>query len=290
MGISILRISGILFVFLVNSSCSNVLEKFANVNTDAANYEEAQKKLNAGEYAEAEFYFSRLSAGFASDSEVKLQWASALAGQCGYTFTSIFNSLSSGDPLFLTSMKVFQQKSYSLEKCTSAKLKLEEISTDPSLRNVDQNLFMLILGFARIGGALRNDADIDSTGNLGDGSMDGGFNACTVGAGTTANGTMSDDEIDEVILGLGLVLQNLTFVSAALGGGADSISDVSDACSALTPVPLPVNPCTITDSSQITPAVRTLIRQIVHTSSTHPSLPFGIGGCANADVTTCCGL
>ncbi len=290
MGFSLLRFFCLLFTLTVSSSCSNVLERFADVNTDAANYEEAQKKLNGGEYSEAEFYFSKLSPAFASNPEVKLQWASALAGQCGYTFFSIFGSLGSGDPLFLSAMKAFQQKSYSLDKCTAARLKLEEISSDPALRSVDQNLFMLVLGFARIGGALRNDADIDSIGNLGDGAMDGGFNACTVGAGNNADGELSDAEIDEVILGLGLVLQNLTFVSAAIGGGADSITEISDACGALTPVPLPVNPCTITDSSQITGAVRTAIRQIVHTNNTNPTMPLGIGGCNNADVTTCCGL
>ena len=277
-------------------SCSNIFEKAASKTTDEAILEDATKALDSLNFDSAISKFSELSTEYKTRQDVIEQWAWALAGKCGMDFITFFTNLGqatlSGSTIFRYFMSAFDQVVIDPASCKLAEEKMNEISPSPSSRNANQNLFMMILGMVKIGTYLRYEADRDSTSSLGDGSMDAGFDACTVSAtDLPANppviGQFSDNDIKQIVTGLGQVIMNFTAVGASVLGtdATAALSGLTTTCAAL-----PTNPCNITDPANVDATTVTLMRQLLHTAPTNPALALGIGGCTNADVTQCCGL
>ncbi len=277
-------------------SCSNIFKAAATKTSDEAILEDAIKALDALDYTTSITNFNALSANFKAKPAVIEQWAGAYAGKCGLDFVTYFTNLGSasltGSTLFRYFMNAFKQVSIDPNSCRLAELKMNEISTDPTVRTASQNLFMMILGMVKIGTYLRYEGDRDSTGSLGDGTMDATFNACTVSATDLPGnpptvGQFSDADIKQIVTGLGQLLLNFAAVgSSFLGSGASSsLSTLTTACALLTP-----NPCNVTDTNNVTAGMVTQMRQLIHTAPTNPFLALGIGTCTALDVTTCCPL
>lgn len=278
-------------LWFCTSGCSNIFEETADKTTDAALYEEALKKVDALEFDAALSYFEQLSPSFAANNEVREQWAGALAGKCGLDFIEFFNTISStgtGATLFQQFMASFVGKELSPEHCVLAEEKINEISTSPLSRTSSQNLFMMILGMAKIGTLLRHEADNAEDSGLGDAAMDAGFDGCLVdNTDTYGNDSFSDADIKQLVTGVGQIFENFAVVGDNIAGGetSNNLTLISTNCSALSP-----NPCTITDPDNVDNDTVTNMRYLIHTSGTNPTFPIGIGGCNNVDITQCCAL
>lgn len=270
------QILSILMSFsVVLSGCSNVFEKFAVKDTDAALYEDATKALNAGNYDLSLEKFNALSAGYKSNPDVKKYWAGALAGKCGMDFTSLLDSLTNADlsstAAFKFFMNLFTGKTVHPEYCTQAETQMKEIWGQRSATQGEQ-LFMVLLSMAKMGTYLRSKADNDGAGNLGDGNTDAGYNSCN---NTDDDHHLTDAEVTEVVTGFSQLLLNITaFTATTFAGSAASINNIQAACAAFTP-----NPCATTDAASVDASMIATMRDLLETNGTYPT-PIGIGSCS----------
>lgn len=266
----------IVAALLVSSCGGNFFKDMSQRDTDAAKYEDALKAIDRGNYQEAIDLFATMSTSFQTETKVRENWAGAYAGLCGQEFITLVDGLAnaSGVP-FLFFMQAFNGLTVTPSACRSAQLKMEEMGTSLQ-RTSDQNLFMFILGVSKIGTNLKAVADITPA----DGSTDAGFSSCGNQTG------MTNSQVDEVITGFGLILDNLTAIGSSLSGSSAvaAISAFNASCQAATG-----GSCTITDPTTISTPVRNLFRELIMTSD------FGIGtACTSSQVlptggsTICC--
>jgi hypothetical protein len=263
--------------------CSNVLQSASNKTTDAALYEDAQKAMDSSNWDEALAKFGSLSSSYRQKTEVIEAWAGAYAGKCGLDFISYFTSLTSASlsstTIFKYLMNAWTQKVINPQYCTLAQSKMEEISTNPANRSIDENVFMAILGMVKIGTYLRYYTDKDGANGGGDGSLDAAVNVCTNNASNLA-----DTNLDEIITGMGLITTNLTALTSVIGAGdiTNAFDAINTACAASP------GSCSKTSTSSINNTDRDLYRDLLNTSQTNPTVGAGIGACANAVFTLCC--
>lgn len=263
-----LSLSLILFI-----GCANIFEPAGDKNSDEALYEEAQKYVNDSDYDSAIEKFEAISATFLAQEEVRKAYAGALAGKCGLNFLEYFNSLSGASSvIFKWFMNAFTDKVIDPDSCAEAQAQMELLSESKGSLDDGEKLFMAILGMVKIGTNMRHKADVDGASNLGDGSMDAGFNVC---ANVNDTSHFTDDEMKQIITGFGLVLLNIS----TLGSNGNNLGDVSDACDDITP-----NPCEITDVDSVTADSIDFFRNLIDSTT------YGIGSCANtgALILTCC--
>lgn len=187
--------------------------------------------------------------------------AGAYAGRCGFNFLTFVGSLgNSSGAVFKFLMNSFTDATVSPDDCYEAQKVIETIGTGTQLTS-DQQIFMALLGMAKMGIYLRNDADTNQ-----DGATDGTFDSCD-------SSKLSDAHVKQVITGLGLFLT----YSAALSTGGSATSDLTDLsgiCGAA---------CSITDpsSSSLDSTVTDSFRDIIK------SLQYGIESC-DPLLPTCC--
>ncbi len=268
---------------LAMTGCSNIFEDASNKNSDEALLEDARKSINDQDYDTALAKFDAMSADFKTGTDIIEMWAGAYAGKCGLDFISYFGSLGTTtmgtNTIFKFLMSAWSQKVISPSHCTLAQQKLEEISANAAERTNSQNLFMAILGMVKIGVYLREYADKDGTGNLGDGTPDAAVNVCT-----NNSSNLPDAALDEVITGMGLLTNNLAYLTAALAAGdiTTALDTLNTACG------LSPGTCGKTDPSTITNGDRDSFRDLLSTSQTNATAPVGIGSCTDAGVTPCC--
>lgn len=271
----------ILVVFLFCVACSNIYQGMSNTSTDEAMLENAKMAMDEQNWDTALTEFGSMSSGFKARNDVREAWATVLAGKCGlnfYTFLATVSSANlSSSTFFKFLMNVYTGKVVSPTHCAQAQAKLEEISTDPNSRTESQNLFMAMLGLVKMGTYLRTYADRNGTGNLGDGTAE--VNVCTNDASN-----LPDSVLDQIITGLGLVTKNSSALTAVVGSGAISstIGNLTTFCSATPGL------CDTTDATAITGSQRASFRDLLNTSSTNATAPFGVGSCSNILVTPCC--
>ncbi len=277
-----LKISFSCLVLLLNSSCQNVFKNGANKTSDEALYEDAQKAMDSLSWDEAITKFAGLSANFKSKPEVIEQWAGAYAGKCGLNFITYFANLGSSDLTGSTIFKYFMNQftgiAVSPQHCSLAQTKMEELGFTAGARSASQNLFMAILGMVKVGAYLRGIADVDGTDNLGDGTADGTYDSCD------SSVNLMTDELNEVITGMGLITENIAYLTAALGGSAGAVGDALDDLAAV----CGGGACGITDPADVTVTERDLFRDLLKTGTLNPTAPMGIEACADVGVTTCC--
>lgn len=257
----------------LSSGCSNIFKEAANKDSDESKLEDIRKMLNDKQWDEALAKLEALSDSQKSQVAVLETWASVYAGKCGLDFIAYFDALGSADlsssSMFKYFMNAFTGVAVVPEACQSAQEKIEEISVDPAERSSSQNLFMAILGMVKIGTNLRDIADADGTDNLGDGTTDVGFDACS----------MTKDQANAVMTGVGLISSNLTALTDTLSSGAitDALGDLDSVCS---------GNCGKTDGTLVTDPERLLLINLIATSPSNPNpgLNLGIGSC-NKDIT-----
>lgn len=285
-GMSKQILSIVLCFAVVVSGCSNLFEKMAVKDTDAALYEDATKALNAGNYDLSLEKFDQLSSGYLSNPDVKKYYAGALAGKCGMNFTELLNSLGSVDVssmgIFQYFMNLFTGREISPEHCTLAETQMKEIWAVRS-RTQGEQLFMVLLSMAKMGTYLRNKADKDGASNLGDGSTDGSFNECS---NVDDDDHLTDAEVTEIITGFSQLLLNITSFSASLSGSVDSsVAAINALCNS--PFVDPAT-CTTTEAANVTPAMVLQMRDLIAAGAGYVP-PIGIGACATpSDLEDCC--
>ncbi len=247
---------------VVLSSCGgNFFQLTAKKDTSEAIYQDARSALNNLDYDTA---ISKITELQTKDSTFYLRCekvdgikvcpredlAGAYASKCGLNFVNFVSSLtsSSGSP-FLFFMQKFKSIAVSPSNCYEAQKVIESFSASSTGRTSEQNLFMAILGMAKMGTYLREVADVDQ-----DGSTDATFDSCN-------SAKISDNSLRHVISGMGLVIDNLTAVTAVLSGNSSALTDldtIKTACNAASP-----GACSITDpnsASYNSTVVRNLLK------------------------------
>jgi hypothetical protein len=255
-------------------SCSNLFKLAANKTSDKALFYEAEKLIDEQKYTEAITYLDQLSTTFAADNKVRIIYATAYAGACGMEFITFFGSIKGGvsGAFFKTFMNLFTNRSATPNYCVLAERKIKEIGATATTRDTateekESNFFMAILSMAKIGAYLRTKADTDN-----DGLKDASFDICTNDATTG----FTSAEVDEIVTGFGLFIENLPYLL-----GAGSTASISGPITTLCPT------CLITDTSSIPDEptrliIRSLYRDLLNSSTT------GIGSCTDNPAITCC--
>lgn len=260
--------------------CSNFLESFSNKNSDNSLYEAGVLAMNESNWDLALAKFEALSPTYFASEEKKLMFASAYAGKCGLNFISYAANLGSvslgGSTLFSYFMNQWTGIAIYPSSCASAEQWINAISTDPNARSGTANFNMMILAMVKVGVYLRNNADIDGVGNLGDGTTDPTFDSCA--ATPVGSGVLDDNQAKEVVSGFANFLVNATSNLSSLS------SDLQTAITALTAVcsTLAVNPCAMTESSGVSVGAVAAIRDLLKSGTT------GIEACMAGDPNTCC--
>lgn len=212
--------------FSLSSCGGNFFQLTAKKDTSEAIYQDARSALNNLDYDTA---ISKITELQTKDSTFYLRCekvdgikicpredlAGAYASKCGLNFVNFVSSLtsSSGSP-FLFFMQKFKTIAVSPSNCYEAQKVIESFSASSTGRTSEQNLFMAILGMAKMGTYLREVADIDQ-----DGSTDATFDSCD-------SAKISDNSLRQVISGMGLVIDNLAAVSAVLSGSSSALTDL----------------------------------------------------------------
>ncbi len=250
----------LLFVFLFSSCSGNLFQELSSKTGDDDYILEAQEYLNNEDYDSAILILTtKLSSAGQQTVKAREVLASSYGGKCGLNFIEYTDSLASSTTgsAFAVLMAPFIGVAVAPEHCRSALDTMQLIGT-PTTRTLNQNAFTSILGMVLIGTALRGYADLAPA--LGDGTAD--VNICS---------GMTDDQIDDVVLGFGFMSENFGAVSSSLIGGSSSTSldAVINTCTSAAGAS-----CQITDPVNITPAIRDTVRDLVNTSE------YGIGAFA----------
>jgi len=250
---------------LVNLFCfgcnQNLMGDLASKTSDDYFYEEATKANNAQNYDGAIIIITeKMSARYQGYAKAKELLASAYAGKCGLNFLNYVDSLSktTATAPFLFMMTPFVGVSTDVNYCKLAISTMESIGAS-AYRTSGQNMFVAILGLSLMGTGLRQNAD--KTPALGDGTAD--VNLCT---------TVTDSQIEDVIIGFGYFTLNIGFVSASLigSGSLSALTNLNSVCTTQAGVS-----CTVTDPSGLSAPTRTALgaffRRLLNTSQ------YGIG-------------
>ncbi|MBL7543897.1 MAG: hypothetical protein JNL11_08775 [Bdellovibrionaceae bacterium] len=204
----------------------NLFQLTAKKDTPEAIYQDARDALNEQEYDVAIAKILDLKAkdaAFYARCEkvdgIKIcpreDLAGAYASKCGLNFVTFVSSLTSstGSP-FLFFMQKFKNVAVSPSHCYEAQKVIETFGATSGVRSSEQNLFMAVLGMAKIGTHLRDVADVNQ-----DGTTDTTYNSCDASS-------ISTDYLRQVISGMGLVIDNVAAVSAVLSGESDALADL----------------------------------------------------------------
>lgn len=254
----------VLILSLLSHSCGpNVLSGLSSQTSDDYYLEEATKANNAQNYDYAlDVLLNKLSAGAQAKVTTKELLASAYAGKCGFNFIEYVTSFAdnTANAVFDVMMQPFVQVEAAPEYCLLALQTMDSIGT-PAQRTANQNTFSAITGLVFMGISLRAYADKDGTNNNGNGAMDANNMIC--------NDTLvTDDQMNDIIVGYGYFVTNAAYVSADLLGDTsmDGLTDSIAVCESI-----PGAECSVTDKDAVTSQTRDVIRRLLNTSN------YGIG-------------
>lgn len=276
-----------ILTFVSCLSCSvNILENFADKTGDGALFNDAVAMINDGDYDGALAKIALMTSGYQGQREVVMLKASAYGGKCGIQYVPFVESLTNMGSTFILPFLMQQftgATSASIDSCITAQNLVTSIGA-VGIRTSDENMFLLVVAFAKIGNILAFYADTD-----GDDTVDASFTeakVCTAGGvpPRVAGGTITNADTIEIGTGIALAVEQLTALSSTVNLGSASLTTISNTCGSL-----PINICTMTTNSSYTDgttdvqeiqAVRTLVNE---------DHDVGIGTCAVAsgDVAAC---
>jgi hypothetical protein len=273
---------GAALVFNLNCSV-NILENFADKNTNGAYLVDAKKLLSERDYDGALAKLALITGDMAGNRSVIMLKASAHAGKCGLEFLPFVEALQSmgSTNLFQVFLSHFVAGTATqMDSCLTAENLVESIGS-VSERTSDENMLLVLISFAKIGTTLAYYADSDD-----DGAIDGGYNTCTVGGSRSAGGNITDADAREIGTAITLAIENISAVSTSVDLGSDALADVSAACSLLNAIPPSgtYNFCTVTDPSGFSPEQLRAIRGLIRETNDG----IGLGSCAGGAATCLC--
>lgn len=246
---------------LANSCGPNALSSLASQTSDEYYMEEATKANNSQSYDYAlDVLLNKLSPSARASVPAIELLASAYAGKCGFNFVEYVDALanSSSGTAFGVVMAPFVGVEIDPPFCLTALQTMDTLGA-PGARTANQNTFSAITGLVLMGASLRSSAD--NVPVNGDGVMDVANKICNAGS-------VTDSQMNEIIVGYGYFVTNLTYVSASLLGSSsfDSLNDSVALCNSL-----PGADCDVTDPANVSAGTRTAIRSLLNTSE------YGIG-------------
>ncbi len=255
-------------------SCSvNILETFADTQTDAALFYDAKMKINNGDYTGALGQFSLMSADYLDRREVKSVHASAYAGICGVDFLDMVDALANlgATRVMVWLMSTFQGgNATKQDACIQAETLIKEIGLLGASRTADENLLMAMIGFAKMGAIISRYGDVAPA----DGLVDGGFDPCNVGSLPSA-------DAKEIATGFNVTMDALENIgSSTIGAGA--LTDVTTACGFLPVGYLPL----CSDPPQVDTADIDANEELGIRSLINESQDVGLGVCTG-DAAAC---
>jgi hypothetical protein len=257
--------------FSLSCGASNVFENTGNRETDQALLEAGIQYINDGDYDAAIRELEKITSSFRRTPRVVKAIAGAYAGKCGMEFVQLINDIggSSGTTPLMLLMNAFQSRVISPSDCNSAQIAIESVYGSVSaIRPTDLNFFLALLGMTKVGTYLRSIADADQ-----DGAVDVTFtNACT-----DDDDNITDDEVKQVGSGMGLILDNITAITAAVSGSdaLDALETLAGLCGAS---------CTITDPNDAGWDAATV--KVMRSVVAHED--FGIMTCNDPTLVGCC--
>lgn len=222
----IIFISIFYFLIFISGCGGNLFQLTAKKDTSEAIYQDARASLNNLDYDTA---ITKLVELQTKDSSFYLKCekvdgvktcpredlAGAYASKCGLNFVTFVSALTSstGSP-FAFFMSKFTSIDVIPSQCYEAQKVIESFSTSSASRTTEQNLFMAILGMAKMGTYLRASADTNK-----DGSIDSLYSSCN-------SSSISTNDLRQVISGMGLVIDNLAAITAVLSGSSAALTDL----------------------------------------------------------------
>lgn len=262
-------------------SCAdlNLFEEFGDKTSDEAKHYNAKRLIDGGEYSNAILEFEGMSAAYLAKREVAVDYASAHAGLCGLDFLNLVTSLEGLDSsrLFLIMMQGFTgATSTQVDSCIAAQNIIEGISATASLRDLNENLFMAFVQFAKMGSIFAVTADADSN-DL----VDGGFDACNSASITETQVREVGSSIVHIIASLSAIEGESNIADGALDDIStllNSISEIYDFCD---DTPDGSGDCTNTDPSSFDANQLRAIRTFIGENDA-----IGLGSCTG-DFTAC---
>lgn len=264
----------LIYISVFSLSCGeNAFKELTTKTTDEALLFDAAVLINQGEYTSAIAKINAMTTNGRTSKEAYRLLASAYAGRCGFLFFTFLTNLSAATgTLFAIFMKTFTTTTVIPSDCYQSQLALEGgYGGTASNRPTDINFLLALIGISKIGTTLRADADADK-----DGVVDAAYSSCD-------NTKISDADIKQVITGLGLLIANITAVSATLASGVSTaITNLQTACAAIPGDPLAG--CSITDpnSASLNAGAVGAMRDLLKEQT------YGIESCVDPTFTTCC--
>lgn len=245
----------ITFFFLL--SCEgNFLREISDRDTDAALLFDAQTAINSLDYDSAiNILTNQLSSSAQTKSEARELLASAYAGKCGLNFIDFTTGLSeatSGSAFSLASQP-FVGVEVNATYCLTSLQTLDLIGTNAE-RTVDQNAFASVVGMVLMGSATRLYTDNNPVN--GDGAQDAADISCS----------LTNDQIDEIILGYGYMAQNFSALSSQIGSASSTFSGSISTCESVAG-----SVCQITNPASIDATLRDTMKDLLNTTQ------YGIG-------------
>jgi hypothetical protein len=263
---------------IVGLGCSvNILKTFANTSSNEALYIDAQTAMNNNDYNGALSKIGSMTGDYPTLPKVLELKASAFGGLCGFVFLPFVQSFAGmgNTLLFPFLLKNFDAAAAAnIDNCVLAQNTMESIGPITS-RTADENVFIALIAFAKIGNVLSFYADPTKTG-----SATAGFDPCAVGVTRTNPGNqITDSDAREIGTGLSLAAANLSAVAGQVQLGSGSVTAITNVCAAL---PAAYDFCAITDPAAFTANEVKGIRSLVKENSV-----MGLGSNCTGDVTTC---
>lgn len=266
-----LKATGLALIAAFSLSCSvNILQSFGDETSDDALYDAARILNDARDYDGALTKLTLVSSSYATKEKVILLKAKAYAGKCGLDFLQLVDNIDSigTKNFFIFLMNEFRAGTVTKAGyCLQAEDLIESIGATPAARTDDQNVFIAMLSFAKIGNWLSYYADAND--DLTVDSID--FCATPV-----------DADVREIGSAINIALQSLSAAGVNVGNAKTAL--ITAACPALGAqdfCSVPVYDPTAFNANQIK-GIRSMVRSGPATNS------VGIYSCnTGADLNGC---
>ena len=221
-----LSIALLVVSFLSCTSCTtNIMQSFGDETSNEAIFTAASKDLNTGSYDAALTKIADLTPEYAAQDKVVLLKASAYAGKCGLNFVDLikgFENIGTKNFMILL-MNLFRAGTTAKAGfCLQAEDLVETLGNTPATRTQDENLFLALISFARLGTWLSYYADANN-----DLAVDN-VDFCTAGT------TVPDADIRKMGSAINIGLHSLIASGVSLGGTSFDTTILA-ACAALGP-------------------------------------------------------